>query len=311
MPNTKKILKLASANKAGFNSIEVKENDRVYFVIDTQEIYFGNIKFGGSIEFVTEVPESCIAGTLYVVNAGVGGIYAADGSEVKCIAKGYSTTIDENSTDNSVATALAVYNFVTSAIETASDGLAKKPTYESSTRTITIPVVGDDDVVINLGKDLVVENGVLVDGEGENEGKQFLKLTLTSGDVVTIDLSKLIDIYTGGETDTAEVTVDGNTIKVDVKISNTVGNMLSVDENGGLFVAPTTIDTEDTLSGDTDKIPSSAAVMNFVNNTKTETLETANSYADQAAENAVQQAKDYTDGLIDVKTYYIPEDSDE
>lgn len=304
MPNTNTALKLSGANRKGFNAIETKENDRVYFLTDTREIYFGSVKFGGSIEFVTEVPETAVAGTLYVVNDGIGGIYAANGDEVKCITKGISTIIDEDGTDNTVPTTYAVYYFVTDAIAKASKGLAKKPTYDNSTRTITIPVEGDDDVVINLGKDLVVENGVLIDGEGEDEGKQFLQLTLTSGDVVTIDLSKLIDVYTGGETDTATVTVDGNVIKVDVKISETAGNMLRVDEDGGLFVAPTTVDAEDTLSGDVDKIPSSAAVMNFVNNKSSETLDSAKDYADDIAESTLQSAKDYTDGIIDVKTFY-------
>lgn len=305
MANTNTVLKLSGANKKGFGAIETKESDRVYFLTDTREIYFGNVKFGGSIEFVTEVPETAVAGTLYVVNDGNDGIYAANGDSVKCIAKGYTTEIDEDSTDDSVATALAVYNFVTESIESASNGLAKKPTYESSTRTITIPVVGDDDVVINLGKDLVVENGGLVDGEGEDEGKQFLKLALTSGDDVYIDVSKLVDVYTGGETDTTETTVTNGVIKVNVKISETSGNMLRVDEDGGLFVAPTTVDAEATLSGDVDKIPSSAAVMNFVNNKSSETLDSAKDYADDIAESTLQSAKDYTDGIIDVKTFYV------
>lgn len=280
------IAKLACANKKGFDAIETKEPDRVYFITDTQQIYFGSVKFGGSIEFVTEVPTSADPGTLYVVNGGNDGIYAADGDTVKCVAKGYATTIDENSTNDSAATAYAVYYFVNNAITTATNGMAKKPTYDAETRTITIPVKGDDDVVINLGKDLVVQNGTLVDGTGEDEGKQFLKLVLTSGDTVMIDLSKLIDVYTGGATDTATVVIEGNVIKVNVKISEAVGNMLRVDEAGGLYVAPTAVETESTLSGDVDKIPSSAAVK---------------AYSDAN----LASAKAYTDGIIDVKTYYV------
>lgn len=301
------LFQVARINVNGWNVLATKDADTLYLFNDTKQIYFGDQRYGGAVEFVTEVPTTGELNTIYVVNDGVGGVYAGTGTSAVCIAKPTATTISADSTNDSVAGAKAVYDYVTSMVGTGTNGLAKKPTYEAETRTITIPVVGDEDVVINLGKDLVVENGTLV----EEEGKQYLQLTLTSGDVVKIDLNTLVDIYTGGTTNSATVTVsEDNVITVAVKVSAAEGNILVVNEDG-LFV-PAAAPGEETLTGTAGVIPSSAAVKTYVdalangavadntaaiaaiNNTDTGVLAQAKAYTDTLANGAV---KDNTDAI--------------
>lgn len=256
-------------SKTNYLALEKKDANKIYFLNDTQEIYFGDQKYGGAINFVTEIPTTGDYNALYIVNEGAGGVYTfinKDGTPTAVqIVKSVVTAITADVTDDQFATAKAVFDYVSGIVGTGTNGLAKKPTFDPETRKITIPVVGEDeDVVINLGKDLVVENGVLVDGEDENAGKKFIKLTLTSGDVIMIDINELVDIYTGGNTATATVSVDPttNVITVNVKVSTEAGNQLTIKEDG-LYVAKT-IAEENTLSGTENVIPSSKAVKNYI-----------------------------------------------
>lgn len=50
----------------------------------------------------------------------------------------------------------------------------------------------------------------LVDGEDEEEGQKFLKITLDDGTIKKVNVTELIDVYTGSEGDNIIVTVDGD-----------------------------------------------------------------------------------------------------
>ena len=110
-------------------------------------------------------------------------------------------------------------------------GLTHDPTYDAETRTIKLPVFGGDELVINLGKDLVVKTGTY------NTKTNEIELTITTGEVVKIPVGALIDIYVGVVTPTAEVTVsDDNKISVNVRVSTKGNNSITVEEDG-LYVA--------------------------------------------------------------------------
>ena len=87
------------------------------------------------------------------------------------------------------------------------------------------------------------------------EGKPVLVLAVKGEeDEVTysfVNLETLVDIYEGGETETATVTVDADTneITVEVKVSAEVGNILEV-KNDGLYASVTQVD----ISGKADKL---------------------------------------------------------
>ena len=79
------------------------------------------------------------------------------------------------------------------------------------------------------------------------EGKPVLVLAVKGEeDEVTysfVNLETLVDIYEGGETETATVTVDADTneITVEVKVSETEGNILEVKDDG-LYASVTQVD---------------------------------------------------------------------
>ena len=87
------------------------------------------------------------------------------------------------------------------------------------------------------------------------EGKPVLVLAVKGEeDEVTysfVNLETLVDIYEGGETETATVTVDADTneITVEVKVSAEEGNILEVKDDG-LYASVTTVD----ISGKADKL---------------------------------------------------------
>lgn len=77
----------------------------------------------------------------------------------------------------------------------------------------------------------------------ELDGKPVLVLAVKSqdGSEVTysfINLEKMINVYTGGQTQTATIAVSGNEITATVRVSATAGNQIVTNEDG-LFVAKT------------------------------------------------------------------------
>lgn len=129
--------------------------------------------------------------------------------------------------------------------DVALKGVVVAPTYASATRTLTLPVMKADgtteNVVMALGADMVVKSGRY------DSTTQKIILTLTDDSTIEIPASDLVDIYTGGTTNTAVVSVDANNeITAQVRVSAKTGNALSVETGTGeegLYVAPATIDS--------------------------------------------------------------------
>lgn len=129
--------------------------------------------------------------------------------------------------------------------DVAVKGVVVDPTYVADTRTLTLPVTKADgtteNVVMALGKDLVVKSGSL-DAKKEN-----IVLVLTNDEEIKIPVKSLVDIYTGGTTNSVVVSVDANNeITAQVRVSAKAGNALSVEtEEGkeGLYVAQATVDS--------------------------------------------------------------------
>lgn len=142
---------------------------------------------------------------------------------------------------------------VATAIANALVGVVVTPTYDSETRTITLPNKKADgtteNLTINLGKDMVVKSGAL-DAKKEN-----IELTLSNDDVVKIPVASLVDIYTGVSTNSVNVTVsEDNKISAEVKVSTKEGNAVQVvTEEGkeGIYVPQAQVMD---ISGKVDKV---------------------------------------------------------
>ena len=155
-------------------------------------------------------------------------------SGVRKVAAGTSADKIKVTTANATTGALTESEILVGA------GNVKNPTYDADTRKITLPTLQADgttqDLVINLGKDMVVTSGTY------NTETRDIELTITDGSVIKIAAGDLIDVYTGAETSSATVTVsDDNKISVAVRIASAekvADNVLKVDAtDGGLYVS--------------------------------------------------------------------------
>lgn len=198
-------------------------------------------------------------------------------------------------------------------VTTTLTGVVHTPTYDAETRTIKMPVFGGDELTINLGKDMVVKSGAY------NAETKEIELTISTGEVVKIPAAALVDVYTGGATKTASVTVsDKNVISVDVKVSAAENNNIEIKEDG-LYVANPDAYTKtqtdekikavnDALSGHSgDKVAhitaeertawNAKATTENVATAKSEAISAAATDAQKKADAALSSAKEYAAGL--------------
>lgn len=198
-------------------------------------------------------------------------------------------------------------------VTTTLTGVVHAPTYDAETRTIKMPVFGGDELTINLGKDMVVKSGAY------NTATKEIQLTISTGEVVKIPAAALVDVYTGGASKTASVTVsDQNVISVDVKVSAAENNNIEIKEDG-LYVANPDAYTKaqtdekikaanDALSGHSgDKVAhitaeertawNAKATTENVATAKSEAISAAATDAQKKADAALGSAKKYAAGL--------------
>ena len=330
--------------KANYDAMQTKDNDTLYFLTDTLQIYKGATEYTKSCKLVNTLPESNqVQGIIYFrLKDFTAHVY--NGTEFIQLNKANVTTIPTTgATDDNVPTTKAVADYVNARITdvegkeglfvtdvTYSNGVLKvskngepvpttltgvvhEPTYEAENRIIRLPVFGGDELVINLGRDLVVKSGKY------NAEKKTIDLTLTSDEVVSIPVASLIDIYTGIATSTSSVSVSAdNKISVNVKVSAKANNNVVIEEDG-LYVA----DPDAYTKAQTDEFIKNVrdALSEHTNNTdihvttdqkavwdakvstdelasaKTEVLTTAAADATTKANNALTSAKAYADGL--------------
>lgn len=114
-------------------------------------------------------------------------------------------------------------------------GVVTTPTWNTTNRILTLPVSGGQAVEVNIGRDLVLKSGYY-----DTTAKEIV-LVLNDEDEteIRVDVTALIDIYTGGETSTVSVDVSSsNVITAAVKLDQAAGNAIEIvtGDNGGLRV---------------------------------------------------------------------------
>ena len=255
-------ISFAYGTKSNYDGLQVKNNDTLYFLTDTLQIFKGASEYTKSCKLVSTLPESGqVQGIIYVRTSDFT-LHVYNGTSYVQLNKSVVTAIPaSNASDDNIPTTKAVADYVNdkiagvvggkgvfvtdvsyksgvlsvakgdAPITTTLTGVVHDATYDAETRTISLPVFGGDALTINLGKDLVVTSG-----KYDAKTKE-IQLTITSGDVIKIPVGSLIDIYTGLATSTAEVTVsDDNKISVNVKVSAKANNSITIEEDG-LYVA--------------------------------------------------------------------------
>ena len=234
---------LLAGTQAAYDGLQTKDDSKLYFCTDSGKIYKGSIDFSNSVVFAASKPEKPIVGKVYVL-ADTNTVEVYNGSAWTVVSYPTVTTLSNAATNVQVASAKAVFDFVTAQIAAVTggasivtavtagasgsgsftyttgdkkthtvtlNGLAKTPTWNTTTRTLTIPVVGGNDVVVEIGKD------IFVDPEGDNSyhaDTQEIWLTLNDAKktVIKIPAAGLVDVYTGGTTKSIKATVSGGKV---------------------------------------------------------------------------------------------------
>lgn len=279
---------LKSGLQASYDAITTKDPDVLYFCTDTQKIYKGEVDYTNSVVPAATRPANPAAGKVYIL-ADTNTVEAYVGDAWVVLSYPTATTINDTSDDLHVATAKAVYDAISSlassantvkSVEAGTDAAKVKvtlgddsssefvvpnvvttPTWDATERKLTLPVTGGTAVEVNLGKDIFLDP----DADNKyNEATQCIELYLNDGDGSTestkieIPAADLIDVYTGGTTNGASVTVaSDNTITVDLTIDPDSNNALVLTGNGlkvdlsGLTSRVSTLETSVTkLTGD-------------------------------------------------------------
>lgn len=345
-----------------YKSIQIKDPNTMYFISDLHCIYIRNTLYSGRHEIVSTDPTNPEMGVVYINSSTLEAKVYTD-SGYNTISKGFVTKISD-SVDNSVMpTAKAVADYVSDKIASVAGGsgifvssiavndngtmtvnkgnesstvtmtnMVYNPSYNSETKQLSLPVAGGSTLTIDLSKDLVVTAGKY------NEDTSEIWLTLSedknytdASQLIKIPVSNLIDVYTGTTTSTTTTTVGtGNTIAVDVKISDQAGNSLTV-KNDGLYVEVPDDTTKATKLGtgytnnilvassdgdiansgvqigtnvlsstpDDDTVATEVAVKTYVDSVATSVISTASNDATQKANTAESNAKTYADSLIE------------
>lgn len=260
-----KFLKVGT--KTSYLAIEEKDNNVLYWCSDTREIYKGSTLYTEPCRIVGSRPVTPAVGVLYIEASGIVEMY--DGTKWNTVALPYMTsgTVSTTSTYDQVPTAKVVYDSIIDAIagsgstdtfvnnivsttagtitvtkgdsttsEVALKGVIINPSYNSSTRTITLPYAdGTQSLEISLGKDIFIDTNA--DNKYNKEtGNIELYLndgTTTDPTKIEIPAASLVDVYTGKVTTTTNTAVsENNEISVDVKLSTDSKNDIVIDETG-------------------------------------------------------------------------------
>lgn len=333
---------------------------RTIYWLDDGTIYTGNNLYGGKVQIIESDPDYPEMNTIYV-DKNTLSMKIYNGVTFDTITKGYTISITDASTDELVPTAKAVALYIQNKLQEYSEaghgvtsisyvengelsvtkdginstialnGMAYTPSYDETTRKLTIPIVGSSALEINFAKDTAVTAGKY------NEDTNEIWLTLAEDKTYTdesklikIPAQGLIDVYTGKSTNSTTTTVsDTNEISVDVKISAESGNSLSIKEDGLYVSAPSdankldkvatghvdeiitanadgTIKTSgksiggDTLvpTPDSNTLATEAAVKSYADTVSATALSNAKTYADNGDTSTLDSAKEYADGLI-------------
>lgn len=258
------MIKWVVTTAAAYEKLGSKENNALYFLSDTGEIYKGSKSFTEAVVLVSEFPAKGALGKIYVHNTTLEGKIWA-GSEWKTIIEPVVKTLTDETTVNGPVSGEAVKAYVTKKFTTevqgqfvegitydkvkkqlkytknkqeqtvAIDGFVTGASYAGETGILTFTVQGGEAISINLPKEDFVSGGSY-----DNRTHEIV-LTLTQGGEVRIPATDLVDVYTASSTETVEMTVHDNNITANVKVSSEGGNQI-VKKSDGLYVAVPNVD---------------------------------------------------------------------
>lgn len=264
------MIKWIVTNSTAYAGLTEKDNNALYFLQDTQEIYKGATSFTQSVMMVETFPEKGAQGKVYMHSTTLEG-KVWTGSGWRTIIEQVATSLSDSAVENKAVSGEAIKTYVTQKVtEAVTDKFVEGITYSKDTKQLTytigeaentvaiegfvtgasyagetgvlsFTVQGGETISINLPKDNFVKSG-----KYDNKTQEIV-LTLVDGSEVKIPAGDLVDVYLFESTDTIEMIETDGTVKANVKVSSEVGNQLVAKANG-LYVAATDV------SGKLDKV---------------------------------------------------------
>lgn len=111
------LVKFVTGDSVSFGTLEVKDQDTLYFLTDTHSIYKGETLFsGGQFKAVAAFPDTGEVNTLYV-NTTDGSVKFWNGVSYQLVVKATATQINGTGDDNTFATTKAIVDYVTTQIQ--------------------------------------------------------------------------------------------------------------------------------------------------------------------------------------------------
>lgn len=259
------LVKFMSGSSASFAALGTKDDNTLYFLNDTKQIYKGEHLYSKSFEVVSILPTSGGVKDVLYVETSTKKLHIWNGSSfVEALDAFVTIDTEVKETGANAVSGKAVYDFVSaeinaltggtsnvfvssivednsaigqfivkkgadeSTVKVKLDGLAQAPSYDRTSRKFSFPVIGGDAVEIDLGKDLVVNSGTY------DTATQDIVLTLVNNDTIRIPVGHLVDIYTGSEDESGavKITIDNDTNKVKATVN--VDGITIKNDNGVL-----------------------------------------------------------------------------
>lgn len=264
------MIKWIITNSTAYAGLSEKDNNALYFLQDTQEIYKGATSFTQSVMMVENFPAKGAQGKVYMHATTLEG-KVWTGSAWRTIIEQVAKTLTDETVENKAVSGEAIKTYVTQKVTeavadkfvegitynkenkqltytvgeaentVAIDGFVTNASYAGDTGILSFAVQGGETININLPKDNFVQSG-----EYDNDTQEIV-LTLVDGSEVKIPAGDLVDVYTFESTNTIEMIETEGTVKANVKVSSEAGNQLVAKDNG-LYVAATDV------SGKLDKV---------------------------------------------------------
>ena len=159
------------------------------------------------------------------------------GQQIKSEAIGGSDVVKAIANDSTTDGGIIVTKGDDSTSSVVVSGVVTTPTWNSTSLTLTLPVAGGSDVVVNIPKDIFLDDGYY----DTTNKKIVLILNDSEHSQIEFSVEDLIPIYVAKDTTTADITVALNNttgqyeISADVNISDSTGNVITVEADG-LFV---------------------------------------------------------------------------
>jgi len=247
--------------QADYDGLAVKDNDAIYFIIDTAALYQGTTLLTDGVRLVTATPTNPATGVMYFnTTTSMGTVWNGTtwttliqpgaAGDVANIAQAMST----DATPVAIPGAIEVTygDNTTSTVQLT--GLVNNPTFDATTLTLTLPVTGGTPLTVNMPLNELLINAEFDPGDPGDPNADpdpipptppAIVLTFRDNSVIRIPTGAICDVYTSGSgvNDTVTIVIDPVTNQVSATIEVDTTGPLGINSTGAITFDMTAVTT--------------------------------------------------------------------